>query len=174
MVPRLSVLAAQMETRSILFVCTGNICRSPTAEGVVGALLRERGWAEEYQLDSAGTHAVGPGVSPAEPAINVAQERGVDISGLRSRQFEAADSERFDLILAMDRDHLGFVRYVGGERVAEKLSLFMDYAPDVKTNEVPDPYGGKTRDYVAAYELIERAAVGLVQALERQTNVPDK
>ena len=155
-----------MDKRTILFVCTGNICRSPTAVGVVGAKLAERGLSERYELDSAGTHAVGTGVAPADPAIKVAQERGIDISALRSRAFELTDCDRFDLILAMGHEHIGFIRYLGGERVTEKLQLFMDYAPDAKADEVPDPYGGRVCDYVTAFELIEHAAAGLIQELE--------
>ena len=151
---------------SVLFVCTGNNRRSPIAQGVVAALLEERGLSGSYLVDSAGTHAVGKGVSPAQLAIDVTRQRGIEISSLRSRQFEASDCDRFDLILAMSREHVSFIRYVGGDRVVEKLRLFMEYAADAKADEVPDPYGGKQRDYVKAFELIERAAVGLIQDLE--------
>ncbi|MBO9478442.1 low molecular weight phosphotyrosine protein phosphatase [Shimia sp. R11_0] len=141
----------------ILFVCLGNICRSPTAEGVV------RRFAPEVELDSAGTSGWHVGEAPYAPMQEAAMARGYDLSDLRARQFVVTDFARFDLIIAMDADNLANVealRPVGNET---PVRLFTEYAPQSGAEAVPDPY--YTRDFDQTLDLIEDCAKGLVAAL---------
>ena len=147
-------------TQRILFVCLGNICRSPSAEGVVRALAAQRGLS--VTLDSAGTGDWHVGKPPYPPMIAAAQVRGYDLTELRARQVTRADFSRFDLIVAMDGAnlaHLQRMRPAGGA----DLRLFTDYAPQTGATEVPDPY--YTRDFDGALDLIETCARGLLDQL---------
>ncbi len=146
----------------VLFVCLGNICRSPSAEGVVRVKAGLRG--VNLDLDSAGTGAYHVGEPPYGPMQSAAIARGYDLSGLRARQVVRADFARFDLIVAMDAAnfaHLEGMRPEGGAEVR----LFTDYAPGCGTDEVPDPY--YTRDFDGTLDLIERCAEGLLDSLSR-------
>ena len=144
----------------ILFVCLGNICRSPTAEGVVRRKAHGRGLTVE--LDSAGTGDWHVGSPPYGPMQDAARAAGYDLSALRARQVRAADFHEFDLIVAMDGQNLADLRAMapaGGARVA----LFTDFAPDTGADHVPDPYF--TRDFDGALLLIEACADGLLDQL---------
>lgn len=143
-------------TSRILFVCLGNICRSPAAEGVVRAL------APDLALDSAGTADWHRGKPPYGPMQEAASARQVDLSDLRARQFEAEDFGRFDLILAMDRDNLADIERLRPAGNETPVRLFAEYA-DWGVSEVPDPY--YTRDFDGALDLIEAAARGLLDTL---------
>ena len=141
----------------VLFVCLGNICRSPAAEGVFRTL------APEVETDSAGTGDWHVGEPPYGPMQAAARARGVDLSDLRARQFQAEDFARFELILAMDGQNLRDIeaqRPVGSET---PVRLFTDYAPETGADHVPDPYF--TRDFEGALDLIEVAARGLARDL---------
>jgi len=141
----------------VLFVCLGNICRSPAAEGVFRTL------APEVETDSAGTGDWHVGEPPYGPMQAAARARGVDLSDLRARQFQAEDFARFELILAMDGQNLRDIeaqRPVGSET---PVRLFTDYAPETGADHVPDPYF--TRDFDGALDLIEVAARGLARDL---------
>ncbi|PPB82216.1 protein-tyrosine phosphatase [Albidovulum inexpectatum] len=144
----------------ILFVCLGNICRSPAAEAVVSAKARMAGL--DLTVDSAGTGNWHVGKPPYGPMIAAAAARGYDLGGLRARQFAPADFERFDLIVAMDRQNLSDIeaRRPGDARTPVRLMLF--WLPGAG-DDVPDPYF--TRDFDGALDLIERAADALVTAL---------
>ena len=146
----------------VLCVCLGNICRSPAAEGVLRARARAAGLALE--LDSAGTAGWHRGKPPYGPMIAAAAARGVDLSGLRARQIEAADFERFDLILAMDRENLSDIERLRPPGNRTPVRLFLDHAPQTGVSEVPDPY--YTRDFDGALDLIEAAADGFLRRLE--------
>lgn len=139
---------------SVLFVCLGNICRSPAAEGVMRAL------APRLTIDSAGTGDWHVGKPPYGPMQTAALTRGYDLSGLRARQVTAADLARFDLILAMDPQNLADLKRLGD---APHVQLFLDYAPGARTDAVPDPY--YTRDFDAALDLIEAGCRGLAASL---------
>lgn len=143
-------------TRSILFVCLGNICRSPSAEGVLRSLA-----GEALTLDSAGTGNWHVGEPPCPPMIEAAARRGVDISGLRARQMRRADFARFDLIIGMDAANIADIERLRPAGDATPVRLFTDYAPETGAREIPDAY--YTRDYEGALDLIEHCAAGLLR-----------
>lgn len=140
-------------TSRILFVCLGNICRSPAAEGVFRTLM------PEAETDSCGTANYHIGNPPYGDMQRVAGARGYDFSDLRARQLSAGDFDRFDLIIAMDAQNVADIEAVRPEGNATPVHLFTDYAPESGMDHVPDPY--YTRDYEGALTLIEAAARGL-------------
>lgn len=144
-------------TTRILFVCLGNICRSPAAEGVARALM------PGLEIDSAGTSDWHVGEPPYGAMQAAAKVRGLDLGSLRARQVQPGDFHRFDLILAMDSDNLDEVEGLRPKGSDTPVRLFTDYAPETGADHVPDPY--YTRDFDAALDLIEAAAEGLKKAL---------
>lgn len=151
----------------LLFVCTGNICRSPTAEGVFRAIARRAGLAERFHTDSAGTHGYHIGDPPDERSCAAALRRGYDLSDLRARQLRPEDFTRFDLLLAMDRGHLRLMQRQAPRAQHARLRLLLDYAPRAGLSDVPDPYYGGEAEFEAALDLIELGARGLLEALSR-------
>jgi len=148
----------------ILFVCMGNICRSPTAEGV----FRHRLAAQPdllVEVDSAGTHDYHVGAPPDVRSIAAARRRGIDLSNLRARMISAEDFERFDLILAMDEQNLRELQRRSRPEQHRRLRLMMDYAPDAGRPIVPDPYYGGPQGFEEVLDLLEQAADGLMRAL---------
>lgn len=154
----------------VLFVCMGNICRSPTAEGVFRAKLAQAGLQDRVKTDSAGTHNYHPGSPPDERSQRHALARGYDLSRLRARQVEPADFERFDLILAMDWDNLALLQADSPPALSGKLKLFMSFAdPALALGEVvPDPYHSSARGFEQVLDLIEAASDGLVTKLRNR------
>ena len=152
----------------ILFVCMGNICRSPTAEGVFRRLLVERQLEQRFEIDSAGTHDYHVGKPPDARSIAAAQRRGIDLTGLRARVVEPRDAEQFDLILAMDEENLQELRRRFDAAHHHRLALMMSYAPDARTRAVPDPYYGGERGFEEVLDLLEQAADGLLRELLRR------
>lgn len=150
--------------RGVLFVCTGNICRSPTADAVMRRLVREAGLADKVRVDSAGTHDYHVGEPPDERAQHHARRRGYDLSDLRARQVAADDFESFELILAMDRGHLEILRRIAPVQHRHKLRLFMEFAPG-QSEEVPDPYYGGPGGFERVLDMVEAAARGLLAEL---------
>ena len=150
-------------TTRILFVCLGNICRSPTAEGVTRVLAGKAGLA--LTLDSAGTGRWHIGEPPCPGMVRAAAGAGYDISHLRARQIAAADFTRFDLIVAMDGDNLDDIAAVRPAGATAEVRLFTHYAPETGVRDVPDAY--YTQDYEGALALIETCAAGLVARLAR-------
>ncbi|MFV1527818.1 MULTISPECIES: low molecular weight protein-tyrosine-phosphatase [unclassified Phaeobacter] len=144
-------------TQNILFVCLGNICRSPAAEGVFRLLCPHVG------TDSAGTAGYHVGAPPYGAMQAAAGARGIDLSDLRARQFTPQDFARFDLIIAMDGDNLADIEALRPEGATTPVRLFTDYAPDHGADHVPDPY--YTRDFDGCLDLIEAAAAGLARTL---------
>jgi protein-tyrosine phosphatase len=151
-----------MKPTSVLFVCLGNICRSPTAEGVFRALVTEAGLADRFTIDSAGTGDWHVGKPPDRRATAEAARRGIDISGLRARQVTPEDLVRFDHVLAMDRSNLQALRRLARAGAADPV-LFLGYAADTDLEDVPDPYleGGFDR----TFDLIRSGARGLLRSL---------
>jgi protein-tyrosine phosphatase len=149
---------------SVLFVCTGNICRSPTAEGVFRRLVADAGMSGAILTDSAGTHDYHVGEPPDSRAQNAAADRGYDLSGLRARKVERADFERFDLIVAMDHGHLAILARMAGPAKAHKLKLMMSYASAFEEQDVPDPYYGGPQDFEQVLDMLEDAARGLLDS----------
>ena len=146
----------------VLFVCMGNICRSPTAHGVFRKLVQESGLAARIEVDSAGTHAYHVGKPPDRRAQATAQRRGIDLSDLRARKATAVDLKAFDYVLAMDQDNYFALREICPKGMEHKLQLFMDFAPEMRTREVPDPYYGGPTGFERVFDLVEAAAQGLL------------
>lgn len=145
---------------NILFVCLGNICRSPTAEGVFRDLVVREGLADQITIDSAGTAAYHIGSSPDSRAQAEALRRGIDISGLRGRQAHGGDFETFDYVLAMDRENHGNLLAICPLDGEKRLHMFLDFAPHLGRKDVPDPY--YDGNFNTVYDLIEEAAKGLL------------
>ena len=151
--------------RRLLFVCLGNICRSPAAEGVFRGLAAQRGRAAEFEIDSAGTGDWHIGSPPDRRARRAALERGIDISGLRARQIQAGDFAYFDWVIGMDRRNRADLLRLAGEAQRHKVRLLSDYSAQWPGEEVPDPYYGGARGFDLALDLIEEACGGLLDHL---------
>jgi protein-tyrosine phosphatase len=164
----------------VLMICSGNICRSPTAEGVLRAKLQRAGLADRVAVDSAGVQGLHAKEAPDPRAQAHARRRGYDLSKLRARKIVAEDFNRFDLVLAMDIGHLGWLRDNAPAGARARLELLMQHAgvrssdgAEASTGipsglEVPDPYYGSDRDFERVLDLVERACDGLVLDLQRQ------
>jgi protein-tyrosine phosphatase len=157
-------------TLHILFVCMGNICRSPTAEGVFRAKVAQAGLGERVKIDSAGTHNYHPGSPPDDRSQEHALARGYDLSHLRARQISETDYGKFDLILAMDWDNLALLQDDCPPALAHKLKLFMSYASSSMAlgEVVPDPYHGSAGQFEKVLDLIEAASDGLVAKIRNR------
>jgi protein-tyrosine phosphatase len=152
----------------ILFVCMGNICRSPSAEAVFRRLAKDAGLGDVF-ADSAGTHGYHVGCSPDERAAAAAAKRGYDLSGMRARLVAADDFAGFDLILAMDNANLRNLRALAGGDAAAQLRLFLQYAPNARGGlEVPDPYYGGDDGFERVLDMLEDASRGLIEFLSRK------
>jgi protein-tyrosine phosphatase len=151
----------------ILFVCLGNICRSPTAEGVLRAIAAREFPGLEIENDSAGTADYHVGQPPDRRTIAAARRRGYDLASLRARQLQQEDFQRFDHVLAMDRANLSELaaRRMAGARA--QIALFMSFAPGHEYDEVPDPYYGGVEDFERVLDLCEAAARGLLAGLRK-------
>jgi protein-tyrosine phosphatase len=149
----------------ILFVCMGNICRSPTAEGAFKHLLTKRAPDFAILSDSAGTHAYHVGEPPDYRAQRAANKRDIDLSKLKARRVSPADFEAFDLILAMDEYNVESLREMGPPEYHDRIQLFLDYAPQLDQNEVPDPYYGGANGFELVLDLVEMASIGLLESL---------
>lgn len=148
----------------VLFVCLGNICRSPTAEGVVRKRLAEAGLADVVTVDSCGTAGWHAGKAPDGRAQVAAQQRGIDLSGLRARQLSVEDVTRFDYVLAMDHDNLANIKALCPADSRVHVGLLLDFA-GYRERVVPDPYYGDDQGFGEVLDLIERAADGLIEHL---------
>jgi len=146
----------------------GNICRSPTAEGVFAKLVYEEGLTDVMEIDSAGTHAYHVGEPPDTRAQRSALARGIDISLLRARKARAEDFEYFDYVLAMDEDNYQHLLVICPEHHQQKLQLILDYAPHLEYREVPDPYYGGTKGFELVLDMIEQASRGLLEHIRMQ------
>ena len=149
-------------TVNVLFVCLGNICRSPTAEGVFTKLVREEGFAERIEIDSAGTAAWHEGRAPDERAQQAARNRGVELGHLRGRQVTVADFDYFDYILAMDSDNYANLTAIAPAGQRHKVRKFLEFAPQRPEEDVPDPYYGGASGFDHVLDLVEDAAQGLL------------
>ena len=152
---------------SILFVCMGNICRSPTAEGIFRHMVEENNLVDYFVTDSAGTHAYHIGEPPDHRAQETAQSRGIDISDLKGRKVSTSDFEKFDYILAMDKDNYEMLRDICPSSKADQLKLFLDFAKGLDFNEVPDPYYGGTKGFEKVFDMLENASIGLIDHIQR-------
>ncbi len=159
-----------MEKTRILFVCMGNICRSPTAEGVFRNLVRTEGLDGAVETDSAGTHSFHIGKKPDARAQTAALRRGIDISDLRARQVDSHDYDYFDHILAMDESNLSLLKADCPGEHRDKLRLFLDCANGLKEREVPDPYFGGDDGFEYVLDLIEAASRGLLDEIRHRAS----
>ena len=155
----------QERSVSVLFVCMGNICRSPTAHGIFRRLVEQEGLGDRILIDSAGTHAYHIGKPPDERAQATALKRGFDLSDLRARQAATVDFESFDYVLAMDRENHEILANLCPAGYEERLSLFLDYAPDIGIREVPDPYWGGEQGFEQVFDMLEAASLGLLEEI---------
>ena len=149
----------------ILFVCLGNICRSPTAEAVFRGLAEKHGVVHELEIDSAGTAGYHVGESPDVRAKSAALRRGYDMSGLLGRQVAAQDFQEFDLVLAMDHANLRDLIRKCPDALQHKVKLFLSYGVNFEEEEVPDPYYGGSEGFDWVLDLVEDASNGLLEKL---------
>ncbi len=153
----------------ILMVCTGNICRSPMAEGLFRALVNEQGLDDRIEIDSAGTTDYHTGQPPDRRAQNTARQRGVELKTLRARQVQTADLGRFDYLIAMDDGHVDWLqrltRQTGQPATIHRM---LDFAPTLTGREVPDPYYGGQRNFELVMDLLEVSARGLLEFLRER------
>jgi protein-tyrosine phosphatase len=149
----------------VLFVCLGNICRSPTAHGVFESLVASRGLDQAIAVDSCGTGDWHVGHPPDRRAAAEALKRGYEIGHLRARQVVPADFSRFHYILAMDRTNLADLQAMCPPEFSGQLDLFLSYAPGVGLDEVPDPYYGSDDGFSRVLNLVEEASEGLLEEI---------
>jgi len=155
-----------MKKTSVLFVCMGNICRSPTAEGVFRHHVDAAGLGEKIEVDSAGTHAYHVGEPPDRRARAAAERRGMSLEGIHARRVHDSDYERFDYIIAMDEDNLHRLRQEAPDEHAAQLHLFLEFSASGEA-EVPDPYYGGAAGFERVLDLVEDASRGLLDKLSR-------
>ncbi len=157
----------RMGTR-VLFVCMGNICRSPMAEGLFRQMVRQAGLEDIVSVASAGTHGYHVGESADRRAIAAAAKRGVDISELRASRISDQDLEQFDLVLAMDWDNLSLLQQTVGKRHHHKLQLLMRFATEYDSATIPDPFYGNQAAFEQTLDYIEDACGGLLELAKRR------
>ena len=152
----------------VLFVCMGNICRSPTAHGVFRSLVEKEGLSRLVDIDSAGTHAYHVGSVPDKRAQATAVRRGVDLSDIVARRVETEDFDLFDYVLAMDQDNFLALSEICPDEHVGKIQMFLDFAPQMRTREVPDPYYGGPSGFERVFDLVEAAAQGLLEEIRQR------
>lgn len=155
-------------TVKVLFVCLGNICRSPTAEGLFKAHLKNAGLEARVQTDSAGTAGWHVGKAPDARAIAAAAERGIDINALRARQVTKKDFSEFDYVLAMDSANLNDLLSLCPNDYPGRCCLYLDFAEGAPESEVPDPYYGGAEGFAHVLDLVEQAATGLLADIQQR------
>ncbi|MCB6183613.1 low molecular weight phosphotyrosine protein phosphatase [Leeia sp. TBRC 13508] len=152
----------------VLFVCMGNICRSPTAEGVFRAKVKQAGLSDLVLIDSAGTHAYHVGESPDTRSVAAASRRGFDLSDIRARKLTDHDFLEFDYVLAMDQRNLRDIKQIIGLNLGDKAELFLNFSRAYSGQEVPDPYYGGGAGFEDVLNRIEDASEGLLQQIQLQ------
>ncbi len=152
---------------NVLFVCMGNICRSPTAQGVFENLVELEQLGDKIYIDSAGTHAYHIGEAPDPRAISAAAQRHINISDQTARKVKSDDFERFDYVLAMDKDNLNMLDAICPAKPKAKVSLFLDFAKHAGESEVPDPYYGGANGFEHVLDLVQAASEGLLEDIKQ-------
>ena len=155
----------------VLFVCTGNICRSPTAEGVFQHLVNAENLHQYVQVDSAGTHGYHVGEQPDQRSVRAAAQRGYDLTSLRARQLAVSDFAEFDYLLAMDQDHRSILERGAPDEHRQKVSMFLDFSQKYGGHEVPDPYYGGGQGFEFVLDMIEDGAAGLLADIKKKLGV---
>lgn len=156
----------EMQVTAVLFVCMGNICRSPMAEGAFRTAAEKAGLLDRLTIDSAGTLGYHAGSPPDTRAQNAARAQGVDISGQQSRKVTDDDFEAFDYILVMDRENYSELIERCPEHLKDRIELFLSYAPGMPLKEMPDPYIGHASQFDTCYAAAMDAADGLLEAIK--------
>jgi protein-tyrosine phosphatase len=146
----------------------GNICRSPTAHGVFRSLVVGEALEDVVHIDSAGTHAYHVGNEPDRRAQETARRRGIDLSDLVARRVSEGDFAQFDYVVAMDQDNFVSLSEICPDEHREKIHMFMDFAPQMRTREVPDPYYGGAAGFERVFDLVEAASAGLLEDIRRR------
>jgi len=155
----------------VLFICMGNICRSPTAHGVFAHLVAEARLSRAIEIDSAGTHAYHVGEPPDHRAQETALQRGYDLGEIRARKVQAFDCEFYDYLIVMDEENLMDVRALCSTDCHEKVQLFLSYAENASVNEVPDPYYGGSKGFDRVLDLVEAASAGLLEDIRQKRKI---
>ncbi len=155
----------------VLFVCMGNICRSPTAQGVFETLVQRENLAQRIKIDSAGTHAYHVGEPPDPRATEAAKRRGVDLTTQRARKVKPEDFLEFDYVLAMDSSNYEALREICHPDYEDRLRLFLDFAPHLGVEDVPDPYYGGPQGFERVLDLIEAASEGLLAEMRARHSI---
>jgi len=158
---------ATKKTVRVLFVCTGNICRSPTAEGVFRALVEKEGLGDRIIADSAATHSYHIGSKPDHRSIAAAKRRGVDLSKLRARKVVSTDFETFDLVLAMDEGHHRILSRLCPKTHLDRLKMFLEFAPEFGVEDVPDPYYGDADTFEVVLDMSEAGSQGILRFIQQ-------
>lgn len=161
----------QITPLQVLFVCTGNICRSPTAEGVFRHLVKAENLDRYVLVDSAGTHDYHVGEQPDHRSVRAAANRGYDLTGQRARQVVESDFVKFDYLLAMDRDHRLILESDVPEEHRQKVSMFLDFSQKYAGREVPDPYSGGAKGFELVLDMVEDGAAGLLSDIKRKLGI---
>ena len=154
----------------VLLVCMGNICRSPTAEGVLRKYIKNNNLGDKVEVDSAGTHGYHVGEAPDSRTQRAAAMRGYNLSQFRARKVARQDLDYFDLILAMDKSNLDNLQRMAMPEQRERIKLFMDYARNFDDDEVPDPYYGLGHGFDLVMDMVEDAAQGLIEEIQKKVN----
>jgi protein-tyrosine phosphatase len=157
----------------VLLICMGNICRSPTAEGVLRKHIQLNMLGDKVEVDSAGTHGYHVGEAPDARTQRAASARGYNLSQLRARKVAPQDLDYFDLILAMDRTNLDNLKRMATAEQQKRIKLFMDYARNFDDDEVPDPYYGLGHGFDLVLDMVEDAAQGLIDDIRQNISGAD-
>lgn len=152
----------------VLLVCMGNICRSPTAEGVLRYFVKINKLGDKVEVDSAGTHGYHVGEAPDFRTQRAAAVRGYNLSQLRARKVARQDLDYFDLILAMDKSNLDNLKRMATPEQQERMQLFMSYARNFDDDEVPDPYYGLGHGFDLVLDMVEDASLGLLEEIKKK------
>jgi protein-tyrosine phosphatase len=160
-----------MKKIKVLFVCMGNICRSPTAEGVFTQLVTEKNLQDLFEIDSAGTHAYHADEAPDSRAQKSARDRGIELSHLRARQVTFGDFADFDYLLVMDDDNYDTLMSKCPAHYKNKINYLLDYAAELNFREVPDPYYGGQYGFEKVLDMVEAAANGFLETLKKSGQI---
>lgn len=155
-------------TYRVLLVCMGNICRSPTAEGVLRHFIKINNLGDKVEVDSAGTHGYHVGEAPDSRTQRAAAVRGYNLSQLRARKVARQDLDYFDLILAMDKSNFDNLQRMASPEQLERIKLFMSYSRNFDDDEVPDPYYGLGHGFDLVLDMVEDASLGLIDEIKKQ------
>lgn len=157
-----------MKQVKVLFVCMGNICRSPTAHALFRQLVEDEGLEQAIKIDSAGTHAYHVGEAPDRRSAAKALSMGIDMSDLRARQAVPEDFYEFDYVLAMDADNYANLQAICPAGYESRLGMFLDFAKEYSTNEVPDPYYGGASGFDHVFDLVDSGSRGLLEDIREK------